>query len=337
MTVSWLHSDRGIDGDGLRLYAGLRVGYRRLRVGTGLAVAVSLGVGAGLAVADVLRCLTLAVAGLISALLIGTCLVGTRLISGIGVRVIGALLVAGLGCLLLIGLLPRGLFLCGLLPRGLFLCGLLPRGLLLRRRLILAVVAAARVLVVGRVLILAVTVVRFVRVLRCRHDRPLAFGMQSLAICLYPQLIRAPFDEEDRLSSWKQTRSDGSACAVGQQRDAPLNGKSPAGFDNVEIVSLRPGGEGIRRAGHRLDRDRLPGPIRFEVVAGAHLPGSESRPHADGDLAVVDASQPRSRPTVASAPGRGVGIVEDRSADRAQPPEVLADDAGGAIDGVVGR
>src|SRR5699024_8476860 len=256
LTVSGLRIALWVAGAGLRIGTGLRVGSRRLRVGTGLAVAVSLGVGAGLAVADVLRCLTLAVAALISALLIGTCLVGTRLISGIGVRVIGALLVAGLGCLLLIGLLPRslflrGLFLCGLflrglLPCGLLLCGLLVRGLLLRCRLILAVVAAARVLVVGRVLILGVTVVRFVRVLRCRHDRPLAFGMQSLAICLYPQLIRAPFDEEDRLSSWKQTRSDGSACAVGQQRDAPLNGKSPAGFDNVEIVSLRPGGEGIR-------------------------------------------------------------------------------------------
>src|SRR5699024_12650971 len=58
------------------------------------------------------------------------------------------------------------------------------RCLFLRCRLILAVVASARVVVV--VLILGVTVVRLVRVLRCRHDRPLAIGMQSLAICLYP-------------------------------------------------------------------------------------------------------------------------------------------------------
>src|SRR5699024_4151904 len=155
------------------------------------------------------------------------------------------------------------------------------RCLFLRCRLILTVVAAARVVVV--VLILGVTVVRLDRVLRCRHDRPLASGMQSLAICLYPQLIRAPFGEEGRLSSWKQTRSDGSACAVRQQRDAPLDGKSSAGLDDVEIVSLDPGGEGVRRAGHRLDRDRLSGPIRLEVVAGAYLPGPESRPHADDD------------------------------------------------------
>src|SRR5699024_5471456 len=113
LTVSGVRIALWIAGAGLRIGTGLRVGSRRLRV------------GAGLAVADVLRCLTLAVAGLISALLIGTCLVGTRLISGIGVRVIGALLVAGLGCLLLIGLLSRSLFLCGL-----FLRGLLPRGLL---------------------------------------------------------------------------------------------------------------------------------------------------------------------------------------------------------------
>src|SRR5699024_8058992 len=120
-------------------------------------------------------------------------------------------------------------------------------------------------------------------------------------ICLYPQLIRAPFGEEGRLSSWKQTRSDGSACAVRQQRDAPLDGKSSAGLDDVEIVSLGPGGEGVRRAGHPLDRDRLSGPIRLEIVAGAYLPGSESRPHADDDLAVIGAPQPRSRPTVVSA------------------------------------
>src|SRR5699024_6119047 len=145
-------------------------------------------------------------------------------------------------------LLLRRLFVCGLLPRSLLSRSLILGCLLLRCRLILAVFAAARVLVVGRVLILGVTVVRFVRVLRCRHDRPLAIGMQSLAICLYPQLIRAPFDEEGRLSSWRQTRSDGSACAVRLQRDAPLDGKSPAGLDDVEIVSLAPGGEGIRRA-----------------------------------------------------------------------------------------
>src|SRR5699024_12663863 len=149
----------------------------------------------------------------------------------------------------------RRLFVCGLISRS-----LLPRCLFLRCRLILAVVAAARVVVV--VLIRGVTVVRLVRVLRCRHDRPLAIGMQSLTICLYAQLIRAPFGEKGRLSSWKRTRSDGSACAVRQQRDAPLDGKASAGLDDVENVPLAPGGDGVRRAGDRVDRVRAAAPRR---------------------------------------------------------------------------
>src|SRR5699024_2908360 len=84
LTVSGLRVALRVARAGLRIGTGLRVGSRRLRVGTGLAVAVGLG------------CLPLAVAGLISGLLMRGGLGGTRLVGGIGVRVIGALLVAGL-------------------------------------------------------------------------------------------------------------------------------------------------------------------------------------------------------------------------------------------------
>src|SRR5699024_3163696 len=70
LTVTGLRVALRVARAGLRIGTGLRVGTRRLRVGTGLTVAVGLGVAPGLAVADVLRCLTLAVAGLISGLLI---------------------------------------------------------------------------------------------------------------------------------------------------------------------------------------------------------------------------------------------------------------------------
>ena len=125
-----------------------------------------------------------------------------------------------------------------------------------------------------------------------------------------PRLRCAPFSGP--------TRGAGQLPLRRMALDAPAAGDGLARFEHNEAVA---GGQGVGRAGHRLDRDGFPVSAAVQRVAGEHLEPGAVRPGPQRNLRSAR-TKVRPGPAVILPYQAGKRMVEDGAANSARVPEV---------------